>query len=205
MSSTSTALPVLFVRPRLTRMSLLVLLTEIRYSKSSCPGFLPRNVTVENDPRLLESLLLTDGVTAHPEGSSPGRKWTLFRRIGVPFTSADHRQAAASTVTRRLLVSILIGDAASAGRNGSRMKVTRKPTTRRPVLLCMIPFLTKAVCDLILRSGGPEIPYAQCYSRIMPRFTQPGPITFLPIAVGRARWLLLLATLVTACAQTSPI
>jgi beta-galactosidase len=39
----------------------------------------------------------------------------------------------------------------------------------------------------------------------MPRFTQPGPITFLPIAVRRARWLLLLATLVTACAQTSPI
>ena len=39
----------------------------------------------------------------------------------------------------------------------------------------------------------------------MPRLTQPGPITFLPIAVRRARWLLLLATLVTACAQTSPI
>ena len=39
----------------------------------------------------------------------------------------------------------------------------------------------------------------------MPRFTQPGPITFLPIAVRCARWLLLLATLVTACAQTSPI
>ena len=39
----------------------------------------------------------------------------------------------------------------------------------------------------------------------MPRVTQPGPIAFLPIAVRRARWLLLLATLVTACAQTSPI
>jgi hypothetical protein len=27
----------------------------------------------------------------------------------------------------------------------------------------MIPFLTKAVCDLIVRSGGPENPYARTF------------------------------------------
>ena len=74
MSPMSTALPVLFERPRLTRMSFPVLLAEIWYSKSSCPGLVPRSVTVTNDPKLLESSLLTELVTVQPEGSSPGRK-----------------------------------------------------------------------------------------------------------------------------------
>ena len=38
----------------------------------------------------------------------------------------------------------------------------------------------------------------------MPRFIQPGPIELLSSAVRHARWVLLLAALATACAQTSP-
>src|SRR5271157_733572 len=143
MFPSATSLPVLFARPRLTRMSLPVLLAEIRYSKSSCPGFFPSKVTVANEPRLLESSLLTEDTTVQPEGSSPGRKWTLLRRIGVPLTSADQRQAAASTVTRRFLVSILMGAAALAGGNCRRTRAANRPTALTYVILCMVPFLAK--------------------------------------------------------------
>ena len=43
------------------------------------------------------------------------------------------------------------------------------------------------------------------YSRIMPRFAPPGTITFWPGAARHAGWVLLLATLVTARAQTSQV
>src|SRR5664279_4718671 len=110
-------------------MSLFVLLAEIRYSKSSCPGFLPRSVTVTNEPRSLASLLLTEEVTVQPDGSSPGRKWTSCKLIGVPLTSADHRQAVASTVIRRFFVSILTGAAACAGKHWNNAATAQKLRT----------------------------------------------------------------------------
>jgi hypothetical protein len=57
----------------------------------------------------------------HPEASFPGRKWTLFNSIGVPLTCADQRPLSASTWSSRLLVSTLMGGAASPGREGLRI------------------------------------------------------------------------------------
>src|SRR5664279_1889414 len=119
----STSLPVLFVRPRLTRMSLFVLLADIWYSKSSCPAFFPRSVTVTNDPRLFASFWLIALVTVQPDASPPGRKWASLICIGVPLTDADHRHATGSTVTVKFFVSTVIGGAACAG---ARLRSTQQ-------------------------------------------------------------------------------
>src|SRR5450759_4812256 len=52
---------------------------------------------------------------------------------------------------------------------------------------------------------GSHLQRVRCYSRIMPRFEQPGPIAFWPRAVSHARCPLMLATVATACAQTAPV
>ena len=52
-------------------------------------GLAPEKIRAKAIARGL--LARADGVTLHPAGSSPGRKWTLFRRIGVPFTTCYGR------------------------------------------------------------------------------------------------------------------
>ncbi len=94
-----------FARPRLTRMSLPVLLAEMRYSKSRCPYLVPCSVTVSNDPRSLLSLRLTELVTVQLAGSSAGRKCTSLSCISLPLSCADQRQFAGSTESLSFSVS----------------------------------------------------------------------------------------------------
>jgi len=98
MSSTSTGLPVLFERPQADKDVVPGLAGGDLVFEIEMSSLFPRSVTVTNDPRLLESLLLTDEVTFQPEGSSPGRKWTSFSRMGVALTVG--RPAAGGCIDR---------------------------------------------------------------------------------------------------------
>jgi len=98
-------------------MSFAVLLAENLILEIELSGLVPAQSYL-NERSEAGGIVIVDRRDHRPTGRVVYREESgrHSSRIGVPLTSADHRHAVASTVTRRFLVSILTGVAAGAGR-----------------------------------------------------------------------------------------